>query len=500
MTIDEYAARLTDRNGFYDVADLSAAGFSPSEIMEYEAAAARSAGPMTPVGDGSVVSPNVLQRRERHAQALARLFGGEDYDRGDLRRAQSFTGTTDPSATFADSFGLADITPMAALYGIEEGADTAARGYGDGDYLTMGMGAGEMALGLLEAVPGVGALAKGAGRGLDSAFARQADRFVQDYTPTSPPTSPSAREFFFVPTEAEADELRGIGREIQSYPMVNAGGDALGFRPYTSSNQAEYEALRPDFDLSDIEVNYASRLPNNASGVARYRSMDIADYLSEAETANTINHELKHVLDFESGLPIEEIGGRDDPSNRAFLLQELRNRIMAPGSLEEFSKSIRAYRALSRTTPNEMYYNTPGEIIARASEGDDRSVARLTALQTLNPHLNPESSAFQRASKAIGTGIFSSRGLLRSQPGRAGDDLRKALPKIDTYVSVPSDYDRAMIPSLAPGVGGRPGMQYASPSGPDQYLRDLDLAPDDLSDALTLFEPDEWDGLDFDDF
>ena len=499
MTIDEFAASLIARKGSYEAEDLSAAGFSPSEIMEYEAAAAaRSAGSMTPVTDGNIVSPNVLQRRELDAQALARLFGGEDYDRGDLRRAQSFTGTTDSAATFADSFGLADITPMAALYGIEEGADTAARGYGDGDYLTMGMGLGEMVLGAAEAVPGIGVAAKGLSRGLDSAFLRQADRFADTYTPTSPPTSPSSREFFFVPTEAEAAILQQSGRGIQSYPMVNAGGEALGFRPYTSSNQSEYEALRPDFDLSDIEINYASRLQDDASGVARYRSMDIADYLSEAETAKTINHELKHVLDFESGLPLEEIGGNADPSNRAFLLQELRNRIMAPGSLEEFSRSIRAYRALSRTTPKEMYYNTPGEIIARASEGDDSSVARLTALQTLNPHLNSESSAFQRAAKAIGTGIFSSRGLLRSQPGRAGDDLRKAVPEIDTFVRVPSDYDKGVIPSLAPGVGGPPGMRYASPSGPDQYRRDLD--PDDLSDALTLFEADEWDGLDFDDF
>jgi hypothetical protein len=464
MGIDEYAARLQARNGFYDVSDLSAAGFSPSAIMEYEAAAARPAGSMTPVGDGSTVSPYAPQRRERHAAALAGLFGGEDYDRGDLRRAQSFTGTTDPSATFADSVGLADITPMAALYGFEEGADTAARGYRAGDYLTTGLGAGEMALGLLEAVPGVGALAKGAGRGLDSAFARQADRFVRDYTPTSPPSIPGEDELLFVPTPAEVDKLQAIGREVQSYPIVNAGGEALGRRPYAASTAAEYEALRPNFKLDDIELNYVNNMGGDY-GSAGPRSIFVADNLSEADKVATIKHELNHVLGFETGLPLDEIGGNTNafvgnasPERRAGLLEELRDRLLGARSLEEFSRANAAYRALSRTTPREMYFNNPGEILARAAEGSTLSNARLTPLQTLNPNINPEPSAFQRAANAIGTGIFSSRGFLRSFPGGAGAQMRQALPEIDTYVPVPSDYDRAMIPNLDRGYRGLLGL------------------------------------------
>lgn len=493
MTIDEFAASLIARKGSYEAEDLSAAGFSPSEIMEYEAAAAaRSAGSMTPVTDGNIVSPRTLTRRERHANALARLFGGEDPDRADLRRAQSFTGTTDPSATFADSFGLADITPMAALYGIEEGADTAARGYGDGDYLTMGMGAGEMALGLLEAVPGVGALAKGAGRGLDSAFARQADRFVREYTPDSPPSIPGEDELFFVPTEAQAAMLQQSGRGVESYPMFNAAGEALGRRPYASVTVPEYHALNPDFNLEDVDVDIVP-MPD-ASGEAFPRGMQVADDLSEAETAATIKHELNHVLGFESNLPLDEIGGsmqmlfgNASPERRVDLLEELRSRVVGARSLEEFSRANAAYKALSRTTPQEMYYNNPGEILARAAEGDPMSQARLTPLQTLNPNINPESSAFQRAAKAIGTGIFSSRGLLRSLPGSTGSILRNDLPEIDTFVPVPSDYGKARIPNLDL-YDGPPTLRYASES------------PEQVTDGSFLgIPPDEWSNVDFDD-
>lgn len=472
MTIDEFAASLIDRKGSYDVADLSAAGFSPSAIMEYEAAAAaRSAGSMTPVGDGNIVSPRTLTRRERHANALAELFGGEDPDRADLRRAQKYTGTTDPSATFADSFGLADLTPMAAVYGFEEGADTAARGYRAGDYLTMGMGLGEMVLGAAEAVPGIGVAAKGLSRGLDSAFLRQADRFVREYTPTSPPSIPGEDELFFVPTEAQAAMLQQSGRGVESYPMFNAAGEALGRRPYASVTVPEYHALNPDFNLENVDVDIGPM--TDASGEAFPRRMQVADDLSEAETAATIKHELNHVLGFESNLPLDEIGGsmqalfgNASPERRVDLLEELRSRVVGARSLEEFSRANAAYKALSRTTPEEMYYNNPGEILARAAEGDPMSRARLTPLQTLNPNINPESSAFQRAAKAIGTGIFSSRGLLRSLPGRPGSILRNDLPEIDTFVPVPSDYDSGRIPNLDPLVGDPSKLQFASPPDP----------------------------------
>jgi hypothetical protein len=222
----EYAARLQARNGFYDVSDLSAAGFSPSAIMEYEAAAARPAGSMTPVGDGSIVSPNVLQRRERHANALAQFFGGDNYDRNDLRRAQSFTGTTDPSATFADSVGLADITPMAALYGFEEGADTAARGYRAGDYLTTGLGVGEMALGAAEAVPGLGLLAKVGRRAVAPvAVAGRAGlpgaQAVQEASIGALPAPRSASEAM----ARDVLDLRAAGREAEVTEEMMAAAD-----------------------------------------------------------------------------------------------------------------------------------------------------------------------------------------------------------------------------------------------------------------------------------
>jgi len=155
--------------------DFLAAGFTEEEIeasgiMEPKADA-------QPEGDGSRVGPDSPTLRERHADRLAYILGGDDYDRDDLRMAQRFTGTADPSAAMADSMGAADFTPLGALYGGEEGYRTASRGYKTGDAVTMGLGAVEAGLAALEALPVGGVLAKGARRGIE----RLTDDAVENY-------------------------------------------------------------------------------------------------------------------------------------------------------------------------------------------------------------------------------------------------------------------------------------------------------------------------------
>ena len=322
---------------------------------------------------------------------------------------------------------------------------------------------------LSSVVPGAGLVAKGAKVGLDSAFKGQANRFAKANTPTSPSFAPGPNEIFIIPTEAEVIMLQDMGVGILQYPLRNAAGDFMGTRPYASVTMEEYDYLGRDFNLEDVDVNVVPM--TDYTGLVDQdvpRSMKVADDLSEAETDATIKHEMSHLLGIESNLPSDEIGGsfrgfgNASPLRRRELLEELGSRILDARSLEDFSQATAAYRSLSRTTPEEIYYNIPGEILARAAEGDLSSVARLTPLQTLNPYINPEPSSFNRVAKALGTGIFSSQGLLKNLPGDMGHILRHRSPNVDTYVDVPADFDKGRIPNLDVH-DGPPTLRFASP-------------------------------------
>jgi len=164
---------LTDRYnrimGGYEAADLLAAGFSPAEIDAFETHSQLnqplSAPPIDPSAQ-TFLRDRDPTLRERHTAALARLFGGDDPDRDDYRRAQKFTGTTDPTATFADQMGLFDLVAPGGVYAIEEGTDRFQRGRTTSDRGTMAGGALETGLGILGLVPGVSALVKTARSGL----------------------------------------------------------------------------------------------------------------------------------------------------------------------------------------------------------------------------------------------------------------------------------------------------------------------------------------------
>lgn len=199
MQLQQLADQYTRSGRGYEAADLTAAGFSPAEVAEFDAVTRQNLPEYTgQMPDPTFASAREPTRRERHAATLAEFFGGENADRGDYRQALKFTGTTDPSATFADQMGLADLTPLSALYGIEEGADTAARGYQTGDLGTMAMGGLEAGLGILEALPGAGAVYKGIGKALD---ARRG-------APPAPSSAVIRRD----------DVFRGSGPATVSYP------------------------------------------------------------------------------------------------------------------------------------------------------------------------------------------------------------------------------------------------------------------------------------------
>lgn len=160
--------------GAMTAADLEAAGFTAAEIdafrpMRQPAAPEAVAASMEQYGALQPADPTLRENAIARVQdALMNQVGMDAYTAG--RYARDIMGDPAASGTILDSLGLADLTPFGAAFAVQEGGRTFQRGRETGDPLTMGMGALEAGLGILEATPLAGAIFKGIGnaaRGID---------------------------------------------------------------------------------------------------------------------------------------------------------------------------------------------------------------------------------------------------------------------------------------------------------------------------------------------
>jgi hypothetical protein len=132
-----------------------------------------------------------------------------------LLLARKFTGTDDPTATFVDSMGLADLFGLGAIYGVQEGSDTMVQGARSGDLGTMAAGAGETALNVLGAVPGVKFVTSAGGKlvddVLDASRRAEADKFFLERQADAAGYGAEGADQgrVFVPTEDELAMMRG---------------------------------------------------------------------------------------------------------------------------------------------------------------------------------------------------------------------------------------------------------------------------------------------------
>ena len=158
--------------------DFLAAGFTPDEVAKYRGTTQpssripRTASRLTPEDIsqaeqtyGTLQAPDYTMREtstQRVQDALINQVGLDPYLAG--RYARDIMGDTSPtSQNILDGLGLADLTPLGAVFGVEEGAGTAVEGYEQGDPLKMGLGVAEAGLGVAEAFPLTRPIAEGAG-------------------------------------------------------------------------------------------------------------------------------------------------------------------------------------------------------------------------------------------------------------------------------------------------------------------------------------------------
>ena len=177
--VRQYSRELQGMDMPFDMADYEAAGFTAQEV---EAAGVmpvtqEKSGRTEPLregeqlrmlregGDAAIAAPRDLTMRESNVQDLQDIFVAVGLDNFQARQiAEGIMGN--PNATRDLGLGLADFTPAGLFFGAQEGYQTFERGINAGDPYTIGIGALEAGLSLLEAIPLTAAGAKSAKAGI----------------------------------------------------------------------------------------------------------------------------------------------------------------------------------------------------------------------------------------------------------------------------------------------------------------------------------------------
>jgi hypothetical protein len=175
--VQQYARELENIGVPFDMADYEAAGFSAEEVQAAGVMPVEQekTGRTEPLREGeelrlrregeAIAAPYDPTLRQNTTDTLREIFVAAGLDDFQARQiAEGLIGN--PNATRDLGIGVADFTPAGLFFGAQEGYRTFERGINTGDAATIGMGALEAGLSLLEAVPLTAAGAKAAKAGI----------------------------------------------------------------------------------------------------------------------------------------------------------------------------------------------------------------------------------------------------------------------------------------------------------------------------------------------
>jgi hypothetical protein len=237
---------------------------------------------------------------------------------------------------------------------------------------------------------------------------------------------------------------------IMPVPLRTTTGPDYGFRLILPTDDAGIAALRPK-SRYNIETVEDPGLPAGTLGEfgrSDKPGADVYDYeirlrpgLEPEAKASTYRHERTHADLMEGDLGWNELGA--SPLSTYNLKQEaldtLDDLISNTTDVTVKAEYGKLRKELSDMTSYELYSRNPGEMLARLSQGDATMAKRLTAMQLLNPYLNPTGIG-PRLKDAALTALFS-----ETRPYM--DRLARALPVpiYDKHANVPMDMDKAVI-------------------------------------------------------
>jgi hypothetical protein len=175
--VQQYARTLKNIGVPFDIAEYEAAGFSAEEVQAAGVMpmVQEKTGRTEPLREGEelrmrregadMVAPLDQTLRQNTTNTLREIFVAAGLDNYQARQiAEGLIGN--PNATRDLGIGIADFTPAGLFFGAQEGYRTFERGMNTGDPTTIGIGALEAGLSLLEAVPLTAAGAKAAKAGI----------------------------------------------------------------------------------------------------------------------------------------------------------------------------------------------------------------------------------------------------------------------------------------------------------------------------------------------
>lgn len=311
--------------------------------------------------------------------------------------------------------------------------------------------------------------------------------------------NPTASEELFMQAEEAArsrlvggmdpqDVLRQTG--ILPVPLRTTLGADEGYRLIAAVRPEDFTAFRPQSTLN-IEVMNDPKLDSRTAGYmepsdapgATDRDIRIAlnPNASGENRAKTLSHEMTHADLYESDIGYEETGANPQRAyaDKMEALKTLDELIRATTDDVEKSDLLALKKDLEGTSSLELYSRNPGEMLARLSEGDTTMLKRLTAMQALNPYLNPR-NIFRRVGESLGTALLSET----SPMGRLLKRLNPNLNLDDVHVSVPMDMSKAIIsePGYVPRntagiVTAYELMGTPDPSMPDPFANVADAFP-----------------------
>ena len=363
-----------------------------------------------------------------------------------------------------------------------------------------------------------------AGEAVDAAQKAQYERFVDRNTPDEFFDSALGKQFYY-PSQAESDMMDANPTpEEQEYirnrreaefleqqglpsstildmtgmlpvPLRTPVGEDFGTRMVAAMTPEEMAAIRPERAQNygivpeevDMQTGIMGAIRKLRGKPAPYggwydpgtKQIKINKDVPEDYKSRIVEHEMTHAdLDFsqldrrgsEAGANSSEMARQ-----KAQYLKELGRLSRSATDKDERNFFRDLQNKVRNTTAIEFYYLNPGEALARLAEGDDSRDVRLSALETFNPRLNPQSLP-RRGLQSLATGLFSETNRLMSPLQRDFPEATGTLTR-DYYARVPMDLSKLVVndPSYEPR---NPSLPWTPASGTPDPFRNVGPAPD----------------------
>jgi len=253
------------------------------------------------IAEQGQIMPRELSLQDRARGALAKLIGGDNYTRSDYVTAGNIVGN--PDEGIAEGLGVADITPLGLVFGVDDAIRGFRKAEGATDYIAPTVGLG---LSAVEALPATKILTKPLRSFLGNLSRKSGDI-----------TDPSRREF-----------IAGAA----ATPVV-AG--ALASLPMTETIRSAVQNVAPSIQPPDFKMlsgifegrTFRKSLDEEAQDVASQTGMDIEDIkkdiiddIYEADFNNIADNVLMNISD-ESN-QIDDFLSSSFPTTKAYVSEK----------------------------------------------------------------------------------------------------------------------------------------------------------------------------------